>query len=110
MIMILRQRFYQRVFKEGWVLKRLVVIKSIKLGTTDGLRMNLAKKNVYVMSSPGLFTNIVMSSRRHQCKPDLLTFSEVSNHYLVTLVLCTAVPQPLCKKKNLIFSAQHDLR
>ena len=42
--MILRQRFYQRVFKEGWVLKRLVVIKSIKLGTTDGLRMNLAKK------------------------------------------------------------------
>ena len=36
------------------------------------------------MSLPWLFTYFLMSSRHLRCKPDLLTFSLVSNLYLVT--------------------------
>ena len=59
---------YKGFVKEGWALKPLTVNKS--------LRINLAKKIVFVMSSPcWLFTYIVVASRQLRCKPDMFTFS-----------------------------------
>ena len=42
----------------------------------------MGKKNLSVMSLPWLFTYILMASRHLRCKPDLFTFSLVSNLYL----------------------------
>ena len=67
---------YKGFVKEGWALKPHTGNESIKLGPTNGWKIDQAQKIVFVMSSPcWLFTYIVVASRQLPCKPDMFTFS-----------------------------------